>query len=80
MTAQMLPGILSGHSAPVPGVFLLFTVMPRLRITVYFSAFFLFFLLIFFCHQKRLRQKQCTAIYQDGILFYPVLNCGIFTV
>lgn len=52
MTAQMLPGILSGHSAPVPGVFLLFTVMPRLRITVYFSAFFLFFLLIFFLSPK----------------------------
>ncbi|AVK37826.1 hypothetical protein CSB69_2769 [Morganella morganii] len=37
MTAQMLPGILSGHSAPVPGVFLLFTVMPPFT---YYSVFF----------------------------------------
>lgn len=52
MTALMLPGILSGHSAPVPGAVLLLTVMPRLRITVYFFVFFLFFLLILFLSPK----------------------------
>lgn len=43
----MPAGILSGHSALVPGTERVFTAIPRLRITSYISAFFLFFLLIF---------------------------------
>lgn len=47
MTVQMQTGIVSVNSAPVPGTDLLFTVIPRLRITAYLSAFFIFLLLIF---------------------------------
>lgn len=47
MTVQMQTGIVSVNSAPVPGTDLLFIVIPRLRITAYFPAFFIFFILFF---------------------------------